>query len=214
MSPHCSPETSVDFQWTTWCYIPKDRTVHNPSCENLKSYKYDYFARRVVCSAPQLWHSPQVRNVYIFQLEVPMVFLVIIWEFCWSGVIKIVCSCINYNTINLIIYQPIKRNQCVLMCLTCGVVTFSTVWFFDWGLLISFCYQVLISHKLSFPIGFKIFSRLRHWNSSAELLHSTLAPHYSTDMGNEICWLQVFAGCMRKAYQIQFSCSIHPLTVF
>jgi hypothetical protein len=28
---------SVDFQWTT-CYIPKDGTVHNHCCENLKSY--------------------------------------------------------------------------------------------------------------------------------------------------------------------------------
>jgi hypothetical protein len=33
-----SSETSVYFQRTTWCYIPEDRTLHNHSCENLKSY--------------------------------------------------------------------------------------------------------------------------------------------------------------------------------
>jgi hypothetical protein len=33
-----SSET-VDFQWTTWCYIPEDRTLHNHCCENLKSYE-------------------------------------------------------------------------------------------------------------------------------------------------------------------------------
>jgi hypothetical protein len=33
-----SSETSVDFQQTTWCYIPEDRTLHNHCCENLKSY--------------------------------------------------------------------------------------------------------------------------------------------------------------------------------
>jgi hypothetical protein len=31
-------ETSVDFQRTTWRYIPEDSTLHNHHCENLKSY--------------------------------------------------------------------------------------------------------------------------------------------------------------------------------
>jgi hypothetical protein len=35
----CSPETSVDFQWTTLRYIAEDITLHNHRCENLKSYK-------------------------------------------------------------------------------------------------------------------------------------------------------------------------------
>jgi hypothetical protein len=30
-------ETSVDFQRTTRCYIPEDRTFHNHSCKNLSS---------------------------------------------------------------------------------------------------------------------------------------------------------------------------------
>jgi hypothetical protein len=34
------PVTSVDFQRTTWRYIPEDRTLHNHRCENLSSYKY------------------------------------------------------------------------------------------------------------------------------------------------------------------------------
>jgi hypothetical protein len=29
----------VDFQQTTWHYIPEDRTLHNHCCENLKSHK-------------------------------------------------------------------------------------------------------------------------------------------------------------------------------
>jgi hypothetical protein len=33
-----SSETSADFQWTTWRYIPGDSNIHNDRCENLKSY--------------------------------------------------------------------------------------------------------------------------------------------------------------------------------
>jgi hypothetical protein len=29
---------AVDFQRTTWHYIPEDGTLHNHRCENLKSY--------------------------------------------------------------------------------------------------------------------------------------------------------------------------------
>jgi hypothetical protein len=34
----CSSKMLVDFQWTTWYYIPEDRTLHNCRCVNLKSY--------------------------------------------------------------------------------------------------------------------------------------------------------------------------------
>jgi hypothetical protein len=34
----CSSEMLVDFQWTTWQYIPEDRTLYNHCFENLKSY--------------------------------------------------------------------------------------------------------------------------------------------------------------------------------
>jgi hypothetical protein len=35
----CSSETSVDFQQTTWSYIPQDTSLPNHSCENPNSYK-------------------------------------------------------------------------------------------------------------------------------------------------------------------------------
>jgi hypothetical protein len=34
-----SSEMLVGFQWTSWHYIPDDRTFHNQFCENLKSYE-------------------------------------------------------------------------------------------------------------------------------------------------------------------------------
>jgi hypothetical protein len=36
----CSSEMSVDFQQTTWNYIPEDRILHNHCCENLRFYIY------------------------------------------------------------------------------------------------------------------------------------------------------------------------------
>jgi hypothetical protein len=38
METTCSSETLVEFQWTTWRYIPEDRTLHSYRHENLKSY--------------------------------------------------------------------------------------------------------------------------------------------------------------------------------
>jgi hypothetical protein len=34
----CSFKTPVDFQRTTWRYIPGDKSLYKHSCENLKSY--------------------------------------------------------------------------------------------------------------------------------------------------------------------------------
>jgi hypothetical protein len=39
MEATCSSKMSVDFQRTTWRYIPEDRISHNLRCENLKSSK-------------------------------------------------------------------------------------------------------------------------------------------------------------------------------
>jgi uncharacterized metal-binding protein len=39
MEATCSSKTLGDFQWTTWRYIPQERTLHNRCCRNLKSYK-------------------------------------------------------------------------------------------------------------------------------------------------------------------------------
>jgi hypothetical protein len=41
MEAMSSSETSVDFQRTTWRYIPKESTLHSHRCENLKSYIQD-----------------------------------------------------------------------------------------------------------------------------------------------------------------------------
>jgi hypothetical protein len=38
MEVTCSSVTLVDFQWTTWHYIPEDRNLHNHHYENLISY--------------------------------------------------------------------------------------------------------------------------------------------------------------------------------
>jgi hypothetical protein len=35
-------ETSLDFQQTTWCYNPEDRTLQNHCCENLKSKRMNF----------------------------------------------------------------------------------------------------------------------------------------------------------------------------
>jgi hypothetical protein len=37
IEPTCFSYKSVDFQWTTWHYMPEDRTHHNHGCENLNS---------------------------------------------------------------------------------------------------------------------------------------------------------------------------------
>jgi hypothetical protein len=39
MEATCSSKVSVDFQRTTRCYIPENRTLHNHCCVNLKSYQ-------------------------------------------------------------------------------------------------------------------------------------------------------------------------------
>jgi hypothetical protein len=41
MEMTCSCETSVDFQKTTWWYIPEDGALHNHHSENVKSYNFD-----------------------------------------------------------------------------------------------------------------------------------------------------------------------------
>jgi hypothetical protein len=56
MEAICSSETSVDTQRTTRRYIPGDGTLHNPRCENVKSYcnetsgsiKYGKFIQKMI----------------------------------------------------------------------------------------------------------------------------------------------------------------------
>jgi hypothetical protein len=37
MEAKCSSATLLNFQWTTWRYIPENRALRNHQCENLKS---------------------------------------------------------------------------------------------------------------------------------------------------------------------------------
>jgi hypothetical protein len=53
-------ETSVDFQWTTQRYIPKERYLHKNSCENLKPYTEYFDSSHVSIITP-----PQHLNVLL-----------------------------------------------------------------------------------------------------------------------------------------------------
>jgi hypothetical protein len=44
----CSFQTSTDFQWTTLCYVPEYRTLHNHRCES-KLYRFFYLC--------QMWYN-------------------------------------------------------------------------------------------------------------------------------------------------------------
>jgi hypothetical protein len=60
MEAACSSKTSVDFQWTTWCYIPEDRTCHNHHCTNLKFYKMFF-----VIKGPLLTLSLRIITIFL-----------------------------------------------------------------------------------------------------------------------------------------------------
>jgi hypothetical protein len=47
MKATCSSETSVDFQRTTWRYVPEDKNLHYHRCENLKSDN-QYFSQKKI----------------------------------------------------------------------------------------------------------------------------------------------------------------------
>jgi hypothetical protein len=47
-----SSRTLVDFQQTTRCYIPEDKTLHNHHCDNLKSYNTKEYYVSCVTSFP------------------------------------------------------------------------------------------------------------------------------------------------------------------
>jgi hypothetical protein len=44
----CPSEMSVNFQQITQCYITEDSTLHNDSCENLKSYLFKILDSRML----------------------------------------------------------------------------------------------------------------------------------------------------------------------
>jgi hypothetical protein len=53
-------QTKVDFQWTIWHYIPKDRTLHKHCCENLKYYSLFSGFKSVSSSMPILDGSDEL----------------------------------------------------------------------------------------------------------------------------------------------------------
>jgi hypothetical protein len=54
MEAICSSEGSVDFHRTTRPYISEDRTLHNHSCENLKSTQYPFYILSSFCLKEKL----------------------------------------------------------------------------------------------------------------------------------------------------------------
>jgi hypothetical protein len=57
MNAKYSSEMSVEFQQTTWRYIPEDRTLHNHRCENLKSYIIRFYCQQTVQT--KIWSNIQ-----------------------------------------------------------------------------------------------------------------------------------------------------------
>jgi hypothetical protein len=66
----CSSETSVDTQRTTGRNIPEDGTLHNPRCENLKSYimltKFDKTEIKTHCDLQIIVYTFLLFRVYHF----------------------------------------------------------------------------------------------------------------------------------------------------
>jgi hypothetical protein len=64
----CFSKLSVDFQWTTQCYILEDRTFQNHHCENLKTYTtmlmFVSFLASFTAAAIRLW---PVTSVIVLQ---------------------------------------------------------------------------------------------------------------------------------------------------
>jgi hypothetical protein len=58
-----SLKTFTDFQWTTWCYIPEDSTLHNHCSENLKYYSVSF----------HFWSSVTNHIMYLYEQR-PMKF--------------------------------------------------------------------------------------------------------------------------------------------
>jgi hypothetical protein len=60
-----SSETSLDFQKTTWLYIPQDITLHNHCFENSKFYKitFDYKNTWIIVGKRIIFFD--VENLYL-----------------------------------------------------------------------------------------------------------------------------------------------------
>jgi hypothetical protein len=56
MEARCFSEMSVDFQRTTECYIPEDRTLNNHSYENVRSYMYGLWHKAFCLFQAEIWN--------------------------------------------------------------------------------------------------------------------------------------------------------------
>jgi hypothetical protein len=73
MEATCSSETSLDFQRTTWRYIPEERTLRNHRCENLKSYKRKRCILPHSLPRPSRCHPLSLLSISDFIFEVRIV---------------------------------------------------------------------------------------------------------------------------------------------
>jgi hypothetical protein len=182
MSIPCSSKTIADFQQTVQHYIPEKSSLWQQLWEPqiltslaiLLDQWCDKHVFSMAYSTSHKWlHSPAVMF--------PVIICTLLVQ-CHQTCLFI----INYNTLNVIMYKNIKRNKCMLICKTYGIVIFSSVCFLDSN-------KPLISHKLSFLFnGLEIVSRFQNWNNLAEfciiheLLHSIWTPQYSAGMGSGV----------------------------
>jgi hypothetical protein len=85
----CSSKMLVDFHWTTWHYIPEDRTLHSNHSENIRSniltFLYIIFYKYNLNSFPLMWQfsvttlHPETQTVYTF--------LQSLWSLCHYKII-------------------------------------------------------------------------------------------------------------------------------
>jgi hypothetical protein len=59
----------IDFQWTTQCYIPEDRTLHNHCCENLKSYNLEEDHCRLTLLTPLRRQHQSAQSARVLRSE-------------------------------------------------------------------------------------------------------------------------------------------------
>jgi hypothetical protein len=106
----CSSETSVDFQRTTWRYIPEDRTLHNHRSEDLNSDNVCLYSAHLTCSFLDIFNDER-NNL---SAEEPL----INWinEHCRA---KIIESCLHEVPTFLNIWKlrllPSRRNKILLL---------------------------------------------------------------------------------------------------
>jgi hypothetical protein len=66
MEATCSSETSVDFQWTTWHYIPEDKTLRQDLKQQIIKCKLPHSCRSTfLLSSTRIRHLSHTPSVYV-----------------------------------------------------------------------------------------------------------------------------------------------------